>query len=222
MGHVILAATGLKREARLIARPGVVAIAGGGDATRLEAALEARAESASALLSIGLAGALAEGLVPGDWVIGDATTPRWRDHLAMRLPRARIGSVFADGTMAFDAAVKRRLHTETDAIAVDMETHVVKRVAERRGLPLAILRVISDDVKRTLPPAARVGMRADGGIALGAVLASLILHPGQIPALVGVARDASRGMRSLFRGYDMLARVGLVPPNLGKLPFDMA
>jgi nucleoside phosphorylase len=67
---VILAATGLQREARIIARPGVIAVAGGGDAERLERTLEARVAGARAVLSVGLAGALADGLKPGDWVIG--------------------------------------------------------------------------------------------------------------------------------------------------------
>lgn len=67
---MILAATGLRREADILTRRGVVAVAGGGDAVRLERALEARVKGARALLSIGLGGALAEGLRPGDWVIG--------------------------------------------------------------------------------------------------------------------------------------------------------
>ncbi len=54
----ILVATGLVREARIIARPGVEATAGGGDGARLERALEERIArgDVSALLSSGLAG----------------------------------------------------------------------------------------------------------------------------------------------------------------------
>jgi nucleoside phosphorylase len=72
---VILAATGLRREARILTRPGVVVVAGGGDAVRLERELEARVGQARAVLSIGLGGALAEGLRAGDWVIGDSLAP---------------------------------------------------------------------------------------------------------------------------------------------------
>ena len=49
----ILIATGLRREARLMAGPGVTVIAGGGDAARLERELEMLAGSAQAILSSG-------------------------------------------------------------------------------------------------------------------------------------------------------------------------
>lgn len=219
---MILAATGLKREARLLTRPGVVAIAGGGDGARLEAALEACAPGATALLSIGLGGALVDGLRPGDWVIGAASEAGWLGGLYAILPDARVGPVHADGAMIADADAKRALHVTTGAIAVDMESHVAQRVAARHGLPFAILRVISDGVDHSLPPAARVGMRGDGGIALGAVLASLVRDPRQLPALIATARDAGRAMRSLLGGYDVLARLGFGLADLGKLPLDLA
>jgi hypothetical protein len=218
---VILAATGLRREARVLVRPGVFAIAGGGDAARLEAALEARAGEARALLSIGLGGALVAGLAPGDWVIGQESEARWRDQLVAMLPQARVGPAYADGAMIADAGAKQALHARTGAIIVDMESHVARRVAARHGLPFAILRVVSDGVGRTLPAAARVAMRADGGIALGAVLESLARDPRQIPALIGIARDAARAMRSLVGGYDMLARLGFGLADLGEFPIDL-
>jgi adenosylhomocysteine nucleosidase len=68
---MILVATGLKREARILAGPGVRVVAGGGDSGRLERELEAGAAGASAIVSMGLCGALAEGLRPGDWVVGE-------------------------------------------------------------------------------------------------------------------------------------------------------
>ena len=66
----ILVACGLTREARIIARPGLSVVAGGGDAARLEVALEAAAVGATAVLSSGLAGALDPALKAGDVVVG--------------------------------------------------------------------------------------------------------------------------------------------------------
>ena len=37
---ILIAATGLRREARIVSGPGVLTVSGGGDATRLEAELE--------------------------------------------------------------------------------------------------------------------------------------------------------------------------------------
>ena len=67
----ILIATGMKSEAKLLARTGVIVATAGTDHARLEAELEAGvAAGATAILSMGLAGALAPLLKPGDWVVG--------------------------------------------------------------------------------------------------------------------------------------------------------
>jgi adenosylhomocysteine nucleosidase len=67
----ILIATGMKREARALRRDGVSVVVGGTDPARLEAELEEGvAGGATAILSMGLAGALAPRLKVGDWVVG--------------------------------------------------------------------------------------------------------------------------------------------------------
>ena len=60
---MILAATGLQREARIVAGPEVEVVAGGGDHGRLEAALERLASTARGIISIGIAGGLAPSCV---------------------------------------------------------------------------------------------------------------------------------------------------------------
>ena len=87
----------------------------------------------------------------------------------------------------------------TGALAVDMESQVAARFAASRNLPLAGLRVISDDASHVLPPAALVAMKPDGGIALGRVLASLLKKPAQIPALVRTARASNKAFAELLR-----------------------
>ena len=66
---MILIATGLKQELNILEGVGVLVIAGGGDSARLEWELEAAAGDAEAVLSMGLCGALAPDLKPGDWVV---------------------------------------------------------------------------------------------------------------------------------------------------------
>jgi hopanoid-associated phosphorylase len=204
----ILAATGLKREAKILAGPGVLAIPGGGRSAALEAALTVAAAGASGVISIGIAGALADGLSPGDWVVADAVVARgdllaadaaWREALAARLPSARTGRFLGSDAMLADAAEKRRAHAASGAIAVDMESHVAARVAHRLGLPFAAARVISDAADRSLPAAARVGMRPDGGMALGPVLAALVRDPTQLASLIRTGLEAERAFRALER-----------------------
>ena len=196
----ILVACGLRREASIIARPGVIAVAGGGDAATLEAQLEANIAGATMVLSSGIAGALDPALKAGDIIIGGAAASDW----CRILPEARLGVVVGQDEIAATAAEKAQLRTATGASAVDMETHVAARVAARHKLPLLVFRTISDTAAESLPPAALVGMNPDGSMALGAVLKSLARRPWQLPALIRTGRSAEAAFRSLRRVHDAL------------------
>jgi hopanoid-associated phosphorylase len=227
---MILAATGLRREARILASPDVRALTSGGRSAVLEAALSDAAPGAEAIISIGLGGALAPGFQPGDWVLGERAVwaggeapvdSAWLEALRRRLPAARSGVILGSETMLTDHGQKAAAHAGLGAIAVDMESHVAARVAQRFGLPFAVARVISDAADQDLPPAVKVGMRPDGGMALGPVLLAVLRSPGQIPALIGTARSAERAFRALVDGCRLLGpRLGR--PDLGELPLDVA
>ena len=64
--------------------------------------------------------------------------------------------------------------------------------------------MIIDPAERTLPPAALVGMRADGTPDPLAVLRSVMRQPSQIPALLRVIADAKAARAALFRGRKRL------------------
>ena len=210
---MILAVTGLQRERRILAGPGVQVVAGGGDQARLEGEVERLASGMRGIISIGIAGALAPGLRPGKWVVATAvsddglkvpTDLDWTDRLVSRLPAPERGLLLGVDTIAATVVQKDELRRSSGAIAVDMESHVVARVARRRGLPFVAARVISDAAHRTLPPAARVGMRADGGVDLPAVLRSVMAAPWQLPALILTGLEAETAFRALLRGHRLL------------------
>jgi len=226
---MILAATGLRREARLIASPQVQAIPGGGRSAALEAALVAAAEGAEAVISIGLGGALAPQLRAGDWVVAErivwpggaaATDVDWTQALLQRLPAARPGALLGSEVVVTDRAAKAEAHARFAALAVDMESQVAARIAQRLGLPFAAARVIADDAELELPPAAAAGMRPDGAMAVGAVLWSLALRPQQLGALIRTGLAAGRAFQALADGRRLLGpRLGLA--DLGELALDV-
>jgi adenosylhomocysteine nucleosidase len=211
---MILAITGLQRERRILSGAGVEIAVGGGELDRL-------APGARGMISIGIAGALAPALKIGTWVVasavcdGDAKLPAdpdWTGRLIVRLPAVERGPLLGLDAIAATAEQKADLHRTTGAIAVDMESHLVAHAARRHGLPFAVARVISDSADRTLPPAARVGMRADGGVNLPAVLRSLLAKPSQLPALIRTGWEAERAFRALLRGHRLLGP-GLAGPG---------
>lgn len=217
----ILAVTGLRREARLLAGPGIEVVVGGGDHRRLAAMIEERVADVTGIVSMGIAGGLTPDLRAGQWVVanvvldrGDAlpTQPAWTQRLKAQLPGAIEGVFLGTDAVIAEKTEKAELHRATQAIAVDMESHVAARVAARHRLPFAAARVISDPAHRTLPPAARVGMRADGRVDVAAVLRSLVSAPGQVPDLIRTAFDAERAFKALLRGHRLLA--SLAGPDL--------
>jgi hopanoid-associated phosphorylase len=218
--HVI-AVTGLQREARILAGPGIVAIAGGGDGARLEAEIEAACAAAAGVISIGLGGALDPMLEPGDWVVASKvgeqeTDPDWTNRLLAALAGARIGPIEGSDLMVTDSAAKAALHAATAALVVDMESHIAARVAARHGLPFAAARTISDGADRALPRAAQAGMRPDGAMDVAAVLGELGKRPWELPALIRTGMEAETAFRSLLRGRQLLGAALMGPgPDLG-------
>lgn len=222
---MIIAAVGLERERRIVDGPGVEAIAGGGDNARLEALLEAHVAEARGIISIGIAGGLAPGLRPGDWILADSvdgasTDVGWTRRLAVRLPEAIRGPLLGVDTIVASSTEKANLHHTTGALAVDMESHIAARAARRHRLPFAAARVVCDPAHRTLPPAARVAMKPDGRVDFLAVMRSLLAKPGQLPALIATGRDADKAFGSLLRGKHRLGP-GLCGPDLGQLGLDV-
>jgi len=130
-------------------------------------------------------------------------------HLRAALPDALVGRIVGSDAIAAAAADKRALARRTGGVAVDMESHVAARVAARHGLPFGAIRVISDRLEDDLPPAALVGMRPDGGMALDAVLASLARRPGQLPALIRTGRQADRAFAGLKAAMAAVGRAGI-------------
>ena len=229
----ILAATGLQREAKIIARPGLVAVSCGGHGALLEAALEAQIarERPRGVMSVGIAGALDPGLRVGDVVTGTRLERDGRTFNNIVIPanagthlrnvpemgsrvRGDDGSLKSrpsseSEVLGVDLAVttdtaKAALRAATNAAAVDMESHIAARVAARHKLPFAAIRVISDTAHHDLPPAACVPLRPDGSIDLPRVLVALARQPSQLPALLRLARDTNVALKVLA---DLLRRL---------------
>lgn len=207
---MILVATGLRREARVIARPGVVVLACGGHGGVLAERLERRIAVGrpEGLMSVGIAGGLDPGLAVGDLVVGNGVggfvaDGGWADWLCKRL--GAPGAVVAGVDVAISTAeAKAALRAATGAAVVDMESHVVARVAAAHGLPFVVVRAVSDGAGDDLPAAARVPLTVDGGVRMGRVLAALARRPWQVTGLVRLGRGTGAALAALGAGLGRL------------------
>jgi adenosylhomocysteine nucleosidase len=196
----VLFVVGMRREAQILGRGRRVLVG----ADRLADAMAT--QPPSAVISFGLCGALGRSLRCGDLVLAteviDAETELAADEALLSrfsamFPRAVSGRVLGSDAIVGDPARKAALATSTGAIAVDMESHLVARVAARAGVAFAVVRCVSDRAADALPHAAQAGFRPDGRIDVIAVLAALGRRPWETPGLIATARGAGAGFRAL-------------------------
>lgn len=197
--RTVIVFVGMAFEARIAAGPGTLVFSR--DARRdLEAAAASAArQGCRGMISFGVAGGLHAGLRPGDWVIASsvveterawATDQAWSRNLMNAIDGAFHAPVIGVDSPVAEPAQKRELHRTTGAAAVDMESHVVARLAAAHGLAFTALRVIVDPAHRAIPSAALMGMGTGARADSVAVLRDVIARPGQASRLVRIMLDA--------------------------------
>ena len=203
---------GLTAEARIARRVFTHVEIGGG--TAAGAAVAARrliGQGVEALISFGLAGGLDPMLRPGTVVVPEAVVARGHclatdPGLNEQLGGGTHHTLLGAEEIAASADVKQHLFVVTGCAAVDLESGAVALAAEEHRLPFAVLRAICDPAERDLPPAALCALNDTGAIGLLRVVASAIVGPGQIPALMALGRDAAAARRALVERADALRR----------------
>jgi adenosylhomocysteine nucleosidase len=215
--HGVLAVVGMTREAKILA--GCPVVIGGGRVETLRARIEEELRAGVAgIVSFGLCGALDPALKVGDLLIGEAVCDAndsypadaaWNARIAALLPEARLARFARAEQPVATAAEKLTLRQATGAAAVDLESFPVAELARWFHIPFAVVRAVSDAADRALPPAAQVGLGADGRPAIGPVFASLRANPWQIGALIRTALEAEDGFHALERARQLLG------PRLG-------
>jgi adenosylhomocysteine nucleosidase len=220
---MLIAVTGMQREARLFPQGTEVVISGGENAGLARRIEQAIAKGARAVISVGIGGGLKPGLPVGSVVIAEDVVAEgaryhadadWAEAMAARLPQARRGTIVGVDAIVSQPADKAVLRQRTGALAVDMETHIAASVAAAYELPFAALRAVSDAAEDRLPPAVIGAIDAEGHLRLGAVLASIARNPLQVPALIRTGRGSEAATKSLLRGFDLLG-IGFGCPHLG-------
>lgn len=204
----VLCTSGLAAEAKVARAAGFQVIVGAGDPERTTALVEAAIRQAKCLISFGIAGGLAPHLGAGDVILSAEVIGqdrRWRaneriqkevSNLARRIGAAE-GPVLGAGDLLATEDGKARAWRETGALAVDMESAIVARVAEAAGIPFLVLRTIADPASRELPSAALIPLSQDGTPALTRVLGDVLRRPRQIAALWGLARETRQALLAL-------------------------
>ena len=149
------------------------------------------------VMVVGIAGGIDDRLAIGDVirpgiVIDGASGAEYRPHPLGEQPDAPDqGALHTSDEFIVDpervAALRAR-----GVIAMDMETAAVAAVCEEHGCPWSVVRSISDRSSDGMADEAVFELaHPDGSPNLGAVARFVARHPGRVPQLVRLGRDAN-------------------------------
>jgi adenosylhomocysteine nucleosidase len=231
--RLVIAFVGMAFEARIAAGPGVLVFARNARRELAATAANAARQGYRGLISFGVAGGLAAHLRAGDWVVASSvveaqgpipTDAAWSRRLLDAIGDAHHAPILGVDTPVAEPTTKRELHRTSGAAAVDMESHIVARLAAAHGLAFTALRVIVDPVDRAIPPSALVGMGADSRADTTAILRELVARPRQLPLLARVTWDAFIARSAMQRVRGLLGEhFGLIDlPSTAAADEDLA
>ncbi len=174
-------------------------------------------------ISTGVAGALSEGLLPGDLVVADrliapATNlesgrisgvsagdlDRVKDALRAAAIRFSTGAILTSARPLLTAAEKRRAKSATGAIAVDMESAVLADAAQSRGIPFACVRAILDTAEEEVVGADLADQ--DGHVRPIKAAGFIVRHPASILTLSRIARNLAMASKSIAVAIEAIVR----------------
>jgi adenosylhomocysteine nucleosidase len=206
--RIVIAFVGMAFEARIAAGPGVQVVCRSAERELTTAVQSAVRQGYRGMISFGVAGGLTSDLRAGDWVVASSvlesqnireTDAAWSGKLLGMIAGAVHAPIVGVDDPVAEPAKKRELHRTTGAAAVDMESHVVARLAAAHQLAFAAVRVIVDPVDRELPAAALLGMRPDGRADVAGVLRDVMARPSQLSPLARIAVDAFAARAAMLR-----------------------
>ena len=168
------------------------------------------AKGANRLISWGCAAALSESLKPGDLILADelidagnvvmATSADWLAYAKNSLAKFVViqsGRLAESTSIVSSSKEKKQLHSITGAIALDMESVAVARVAKQHTLPFLTIRVIADPVNMNLPRAINYSLNDQGEMVLRKLLLFLFLHPAELPGLIKLGLHFNAAKKTL-------------------------
>jgi len=148
------------------------------------------------LISIGTAGGLSPELHAGHLLLplqvateNDEifpVAPAWHARVCRQLDEYHIetGTVVSVADAVHQPRKKQQLYTHSGAVAVDMESAELARLASRHSIPFLVVRAIADPYDQTLPQSALAALTSRGDLHMAGLLAQLLRRPGEIANLI--------------------------------------
>ncbi len=156
-------------------------------------------QGAERLISWGCAAALKATLHPGDLVMPETLCPEEKDQFSqlsisspwfeyvlnnLSILKPFTGSLAESATIVAKSSDKKLIHKQARAIALDMESIAVAKIAQENNMDTLVIRCIADPVTMDLPQAVCYALNQQGDIVIIKLLWFLLTHPKELPSLI--------------------------------------
>lgn len=198
----------------------LLAYAGTGSENAQKASELLTTKGVGQLISWGCAAALAPELKPGDLVLPRCLLTEdnqelncdqnWIDQVCQILPSdisINLGQLTESRTIVAETKDKQLIHSQTGAVALDMESCAIAKAAIQAQIPCLVVRVIADPVSMNLPTAVSHALNSEGEIKIGKLLIYLLSQPMEIPALIKLGlhfNGAKKTLKSIAKYLDKI------------------
>jgi adenosylhomocysteine nucleosidase len=163
------------------------------------------------LLVAGTCGGLSPALNPGDIImpaeiITDTqltmqVSPAWhhraRDLLTDLSVPIHTQNMLSTGRVISQSVDKARTYNDTNAIAVDMESAAIIKVALAWQVPVLVIKTVIDPADFTIPDFVLKNSNAYGDVNICSLIKSCIVNPVRLGPLLRLAGDYSKSNQSL-------------------------
>lgn len=188
-----------QRDCAFINQKTLITRSGAGPENAAKAAQLLIDNGAQRLISWGCASALTMSLHPGDLVIPKTLHPEGKNQLSpIRLAspwlqqvishlselNPHIGSIAESSSIIAKSSAKKLIYKQTRAIALDMESIAVAKIAHKNHVAILVIRSIADPVTLDLPQAVYYAFNQRGDITIIKLLRFVLTHPTQLPSLI--------------------------------------
>jgi adenosylhomocysteine nucleosidase len=209
-----------KGDCLFIAEKILVAYSGIGPKNAQTAAELLVSKGVTQLISWGCAAALSSLLKPGDLTLAEILIDAERTQIDINSPWysstknllsesvvVHTGHLAESKSLVSSSKDKKQLQSKTGAIASDMESIAIAKVAKQHKLSFLAIRAIADPVTMNLPKAVNQSLNDQGEILLGKLLLFIVLHPVELPGLIKLALHFNAARKTLKRVAENLDNV---------------
>jgi adenosylhomocysteine nucleosidase len=174
-------------------------------------AVDALAPKVSHIISWGTAAGLSKILKPGDLVLPDlildekgaeyVTDSNFNDRMVKLFPKELSyhgGSLCESTNILKEVEEKKEFNKKYNAMACDMESATIAKLANLKGISFSALRVISDDYITGIPKSVYLSINKDGDFSIGKFLFQLLLNPKDTIQVIRLGKNFRKAKKTML------------------------